>query len=142
MNTKNLLVLLLLSIFSVSVFAGQSAPVPLTITVNEDGSGFAGGDMRTARNSKNDIESIGCGTRIYDDGNGGTWSWAFCQATDADGVFAQCFTQNPGLAAALDSVSDSSYLTFNWVADGEGGYECTKIGASTQSFYLAPTGKK
>ena len=136
MNTKNLLVLLVLSMFSISVFAGQVAPAPLTIEINEDGSGFAGGDMRTARNSTNDIENIGCGTRIYDDGAGGTWSWAFCQATDADGVFAQCFTQNAGLVAALDSVADSSYLTFSWVADGEDNYECTKIGTSTQSFYL------
>lgn len=146
MNTKNLLVLLVLSMFSISVSAGQAESVPVEITVNEDGSGSAQGNMRTARNSKNDVENIGCGSRVYDDGAGGTWSWAFCQATDADGVFAQCFTQNPALVAALDSVADGSFLTFGWVENAPEDFECTRIGTSTQSFYLekgkAPKGKK
>lgn len=133
MHTRNLLVLLTLLLFSVSALAGSTNNVPVTIDLDNM---TAQGNMRAARNSKNDVENIGCGTRIFDDGAGGTWSWAFCQATDADGVFAQCFTQNPGLVAALNAVADGSFLTFDWVEVTPGDYECTKIGASTQSFYL------
>jgi hypothetical protein len=56
----------------------------------------------------------------------------FCQARDADGVLVQCMTQNRDLIAALDMVSDGSYLVFSW----DGGLACNHIGTSTQSFYL------
>jgi len=50
----------------------------------------------------------------------------------ADEVPAFCSTFDPDLLDAMKSVSDFSFITFSWNVAGE----CTRIGFSTQSFYL------
>jgi len=40
---------------------------------------FAQGDLWTARTADNDVEFIGCGTRVLDDGAGGTFLFGFCR---------------------------------------------------------------
>jgi hypothetical protein len=121
-----------LALGSSATLAGLVSDVPVTITLNADGSGSANGSMVTARFSKNGVEFIGCGVRRIDDGAGGVVLFAFCQAADAANVQGFCSTENPNLIASIDGQDDFSFITFSWNAAGE----CRSIGNSTQSFYI------
>jgi len=102
---------------------------------------FAFGDQHTARNAKNDVEFIGCGIRLFDDGIN-QFTFGFCQAGDSAEVQITCFTQNANLLDTMKATSDFAFITFSWRDDGFGGAECTRIGFSTQSFYLPKFSKK
>jgi len=118
-----------LALTSSLAFAGVFAPVPVMIDTEN---GLAFGDQLSARFSKNDQELIGCGVRYRDDGEGGVFVFAFCQATDADGNSLSCLTFSETLVEAVESISAYSFITF--AADEEG--TCISIGNSTQSVYL------
>jgi hypothetical protein len=111
--------------------AGQTQPAPILIQVMGD-SGSAQGDMVTARYSLNDVEFIGCGVRAIEDGAGGVFRFGFCQAEDAEGNQAFCSSGNDDLLTVMASISAYSFLSFSWNDLGE----CTRIGNSSQSFYL------
>jgi hypothetical protein len=128
MRVKRNALMALLALFASTAFAGYTQPQVVEI----DPAGFAHGDQWTARASDNDLEHIGCGIRKFDDGAGGAISFGFCQARDAAGVDGFCSTENAALLEAMESTSAFAYITFNWNADGQ----CTRIGNSTQSFYL------
>ncbi len=132
MKARYVLISAILAIFSSIAVAGLVQPAPVIIVINDDTSGFAQGDMWTARTANNDVEMIGCGTRVIELDGGGTFLFGFCQAVDADDTPAFCSTQNQDLLDAMKSTSDFSFITFNWDDAGE----CTRIGFSTQSFYL------
>ncbi len=117
---------------SAAAMAGLVSEVPVTVTLNPDGSGNAAGSMTTARFSKNDVEYIGCGLRRIDDGAGGIVFFAFCQASTAAEVLGFCQTDNPALIASISDQDDFSFITFAWNAAGD----CRSIGNSTQSFYI------
>ncbi len=124
----------LLSIAALTLLAGVASAglvQPAAVMIDLDNMA-AQGDQATARISKNDVELIGCGIRVFDDGMGGTFSFGFCQATDSEGVEAFCSTQNANLLDAMDATSAYAFVTFGWNEFGE----CTRIGFSTQSFYL------
>lgn len=124
-------------LFSVTLYAGYFQPQSVTIDIDPvSGSGIASGDMISARFSENDFEFIGCGQRAFDDGAGGAYYWGFCQAQIEEATSVTCFTENSGLLDGIDSIADSSYITFSWTDDGEGNLSCYRIGTSTQSFYL------
>ncbi len=113
---------------STAAVAGFSQPALVDVDlVNR----FAGGDMVSAQAAKDNVTFIGCGIRKIATG-GGLVTTGFCQATDAAGENITCFTQDPDLLDATSSTSDFSYVTFSWNED----LECTRIGFSTQSFYL------
>ena len=112
--------------------AGLVQPAPVTVDLINM---IALGDQATARTSKNDVEFIGCGIRVFDDGVN-PFSFGFCQAGDSEEVQITCFTQNANLLDTLKTGSDFSFVTFSWQDGGFGGTECTRIGFSTQSFYL------
>lgn len=118
--------------FSVVAMAGYTQPAPVTITLEADGSGTAIGDMVTARFSDNDVEVIGCGIRVYDDGAGGTFQYGFCQATDSMETRGFCSTMRSDILDTMKATGDYSFVTFAWNAAGE----CTHVGFSTQSFYI------
>ena len=40
------------------------------------------------------------------------------------------------LLDGIQSIADNSFITFSWTDDGTGALTCTRIGSSTQSFYL------
>jgi len=120
-------------------FAGYEQPVPVEVDlVNMD----ALGDQLTARTSDNDVEFIGCGFRLTDDGVNPPYSWGFCQAGDSEENQITCFTVNANLLDTLKASSAFAFITFSWQDDGFGGAECTRIGFSTQSFYLDAKKKK
>ena len=137
---KYLLSMLALVFSSSMVLAGFVQPAPVDIIINDDGSGAAQGDMVTVRFSENDVETIGCGFRSFDDGLGNAFEFGFCQATlddgSAEGLGVFCSTMNSNLLDAMKAGNDYSFITFGWNADGE----CIRIGYSTQSFYI-PEGK-
>jgi hypothetical protein len=121
-----------LGLFSTFAVAGYLQPAPVVVTLNDDGSGFATGDMVSARFAANAVELIGCGTRTFDDGAGGTFMFGFCQAADSANVQGFCSTTRPDLLEAMHATGDFSFITFAWDVNGE----CTRIGHSTQSFYI------
>ena len=131
MTLKQWIAVGVLALGSSATLAGLVSDVPVTVTLNADGSGNANGSMVTARFSKNDVEFIGCGVRRIDDGAGGVVLFAFCQAADAANVQGFCSTENPNLIASIGDQDDFSFITFSWNAAGE----CRSIGISTQSFY-------
>ena len=123
----------LLSIAALTLLAGVASAgfvQPVVVTVDLTNM-FALGDQVTARTSKNDVEFIGCGIRVIDDG-ASLFSFGFCQAGDSEGVQFTCFTQNADLLDAMKAISAYAFITFGW--DGNG--DCTRIGFSTQSLYL------
>ena len=132
MKLKQWIAVGVLALGSSATLAGLVSDVPVTVTLNADGSGNANGSMVTARLSKNDVEFIGCGVRRIDDGAGGVVLFAVCQAADAANVQGFCSTENPNLIASIGDQDDFSFITFGWDAAGE----CTSIGNSTQSFYI------
>lgn len=141
MIIKKIFMPLVMIMLSVSAYAGLHQPAAVEI-VFEAGGGYAAGDMNTARFSDNEFEFIGCGTRAFDDGAGGVYSWGFCQAGLEEEGGVTCFVyDNPALLEGINVISDSSYITFSWDDDGEGNLTCNRVGASTQSFYLTKSGK-
>lgn len=114
------------------LLAGYVQPAPVTIQYNADDSGIAHGDMVSARFANNDVEHIGCGMRVWSLPDDSHMHWGFCQAGDADGVEAFCSTQDPQLLDVMKAISSYAFINFEWNAQGE----CTRIGFSTQSFYI------
>jgi hypothetical protein len=129
---KHLASVVVLVLGSSAALAGLVQSVPVTVTLDEDGSGSANGNMVTARAAANAVEYIGCGVRKVDNGIGGATAFGFCQASSADSVEGFCSTDNVELLQAIQSISDYSYVTFSWNIDGV----CQLIGNSTQSFYI------
>jgi hypothetical protein len=132
MRMKQLLTVGVLAMSSTLAMAGKVNVYPVTVTLNADGSGNASGNMASARASANDVEYIGCGVRARDNGAGGATFSAFCQAGDAAGITAYCWTNNRELMDVIQNVADYSFVTFSWNTDGN----CNFIGISTQSFYI------
>jgi hypothetical protein len=136
MKSRRIIATAILGLFSGIVVAGSVIDFPVEVALNPDGSGSAAGNMTTARFSDNDVEYIGCGTRNVDLGADGIFQFGFCQAGNAAADEAFCSTENPDLVAALRSISAYSFVSFSFNDLGE----CTRIGLSTQSFYI-PAGK-
>lgn len=132
MKARYALFTAILAIFSSIAVAGFVQPA--AVLIDEDNMS-AQGDMWTARTADNDVEFIGCGVRVFDDGTN-AFSFGFCQAGNAEVLSITCFTENPVLLDTINSASDFSFVTFDWVDDGVGGAECVRVGFSTQSFYL------
>lgn len=113
---------------STAAMAGFKQPAPVDVDlVNR----IALGDMVSAQAAIDTVTFIGCGIRKIATG-AGVVTTGFCQAADAAGETFTCFTQDPDLLDATSSTADFSFITFAWNEDGE----CTRIGFSTQSFYL------
>lgn len=111
-------------------FAGYVQPADVMIDLENN---YAQGDLVTARTAKSDDVYIGCGTRVYEDGVGGIFRTGFCQAGDADGNIARCFTTNAGLLDEISTVADTGYIAFGF---DENLGSCLYVFNSNQSFYL------
>lgn len=131
MKINGLLALFLGAMMSTSVSAGLTQPAEVEI---DNETRFAQGDMNTARRSKNEFAFIGCGVRVISVSETEIINFGFCQAGvgEAEDERITCFTQNAELLDGIKSIADYSYVTFSWDENGD----CTRIGNSTQSFYL------
>lgn len=137
MKYKMLIVLTVLALLPAWLHAGFTQPAPVIIELAEDGlSGLASGDMLSARDSANPFEFIGCGVRAFETGPDTAFYQGFCQAGLVDGETYTCFTNNKALIDGIQSIADNSFVTFSWIEDEDGARTCTRIGSSTQSFYL------
>jgi hypothetical protein len=132
MKIGNLLSIAALMLIAGGAYAGLNQPAPIVVDlVNMS----ALGDQVTARTASDDVTFIGCGIRVFDNGVN-SFSFGFCQAGDSDENQITCFTENPTLLDAMKNNSTMGFISFSWQDDGGGGAECTRVGFSTQSFYL------
>jgi hypothetical protein len=132
MRIRNLLSIAALLLIAGGAYAGLSQPTEVVINFDNM---FAQGDQNAARTAKDDVSFIGCGIRVLDDGVN-SFAFGFCQAGDSEDNQITCFTENPNLLQTLGAMNDFSFVTFSWQDDGFGEAECTRVGFSTQSFYL------
>ena len=132
MTTTKMLLGAAVVLLSTGAFAGLYQPAPFGIDLDNQ---IAQGDMQSVRDSKDELAFIGCGIRTLDLGGGISVRFGFCQAGDAE-VQVTCFTESPVLLDEMRAANDFSFITFSWQDDGFGGLECTRVGYSTQSFYL------
>lgn len=110
---------LVLSSFAAA--AGTTEAFRVQMLTFNDGSGTAVGDLRTARRSSNALERIGCTmvtteTKVGDPTSvrhAGT-----CQARDAAGQTATCFTRNPRLLDSMQAATSYGFVRFDWRVDG------------------------
>lgn len=116
-----------------TAYAGFAQPAPLEVDLTN---GVATGDQLAVRLNDDPDVFIGCGTRTNRTGGGILVRTGFCQAEDTDGDRVMCFTQDDDLLDAMQALSDFAFITFRFVDDGAGGFECRSVGSSTQSFYL------
>jgi hypothetical protein len=135
-KTLSFSMLVALVLASSAALAGFTQPAPVAVDLTER---LATGDMATSRYTKGQT-FIGCGVRTVVTA-GGVVTFGFCQAGDAEGDEITCFTENAELLDVMKATGDFSFIVFAWTEDEEGGAECTRIGFSTQSFYL-PKGLK
>ena len=133
MKVRKILMACCFTLVSSVAVAGLTQPAAVEVDLDNF---MASGDMRTARNAKDNDVFIGCGVRTLV-GGAEPFYFGFCQAEDAEGDAIVCFTQNQDLLFAMNATADNSFVTFSWDENGE----CTRIGFSTQSFYLPKTGK-
>ena len=130
MNTKIFAALVAASsLVSASAFAGLTQPVEVDVDLKGR---VAIGDMVTARYNLAEKVYIGCGLRRTVTAAGTVVSTGFCQAQDAAGEQFTCSSDNGDLLSTIAAMTDASFVTFSWNADGV----CTRIGFSNQSFYL------
>ena len=122
------------ALVSTGAVAGLYQPAPFDVDlINQQ----AQGDMLFARNSESETAFIGCGVRAIEDGSGGLFKFGFCQAEDVEGDMIVCLTLNPALIDEMRQSNDSSFITFSWdTGPGPDENTCTRVGFSTQSFYL------
>lgn len=120
-------------VLGASAYAGFAQPAPVDVDLTN---GVAIGDQLSARLDADPDVFIGCGTRTILGGGGTVIRTGFCQAEDAADEAVLCFTQDADLIGAIQATSDFAFITFSFVDDGAGGFECRRVGTSTQSFYL------
>ena len=137
MKTRHVFFATILTLLAGAAYGGLYLPFPVEVDLDL---AQANGDQYSARTDANDEVFIGCGTRVFDDGVN-TFSFGFCQATDAEGDVINCSTENPTLVDAMSANNTFAFITFSWDANT---FECTRVGFSTQSFYLPekPSKKK
>ncbi len=136
---KGLMFTLGAALLSMPAFAGTTLPQEVVVDLENM---RANGDMTTARTTRGKAAYIGCGTRNSEGADGSLFSWAFCQARNAEEEQVVCTTFNPELVATVRAVSDFSFVTFRWTEDENGALTCNHMGFSTQSFYLGKQVKK
>jgi hypothetical protein len=129
MKVKYVLPSVALTLLAGAAYAGAFVSAP--ISVDHDNR-VAQGDQLTARVSDNDVEMIGCGATVRDDGVNPPLHFGFCQATDSEGINAVCITQSAELVDAINTISPYAFIAFAWNEN----QECISVRHSTQSFYL------
>ncbi|KFA90647.1 hypothetical protein [Archangium violaceum] len=116
------------ALLGMTAWAGLKYTRTVSVTLGSNGSGSASGSLADARNSPDSVQYIGCETYVY----GGSPE-VLCWAQASNGVFGSCYSSNPAIVAALQSIKGDSELGFNWNSSSE----CTFVSVANHS-YLAP----
>jgi hypothetical protein len=85
------------------------------------------GDAASARSAANPSSYIGCSIQGFSSGSG----QVICEATNAAGASAACYSNNPTIIQAAASGGSSSYYYFTWDASSQ----CTYLYVSNASVY-------
>ncbi len=133
MKISNLICATLMVLLAGAASAGRVESVPVEVDLDNRA---ASGAQTTAKTADNDNEFIGCGVRRTALGDGTYFDLGFCQAEDAAGDAVFCFTFDPRLIETMRAQNSYSFITFGWQENSQGGFECFRVGFSTQSFYL------
>ena len=111
MKTLTLCAAATMLLLSSSVFSGAFSAGGVVIAGGSDGN--ARGTLSAVRASDNDVERIGCAIGYgYVRGH-----YAYCEATDADGIVAGCITDDVDMINTIASINTFSFVYFEW--DGE-----------------------
>ncbi len=132
-TVKKLMIAASAVMIAIPAYAGQTQPALVDVDLDNM---IATGDLVSARTEKKTDSFIGCGTRNIELPDSTLFSWAFCQAQDAEDELVTCFTQNPELVQTIREINDTSFVTFSWRVEEDESLTCTRMGFSTQSFYL------
>lgn len=95
------------------------------VTINQV-SRWAFGSLGGVRNSYDTTQVLACEISARGDSING-----LCTATDANGATAFCTTTKPNMLEAIKSISDTSYVLFEWDAM----LNCTAISVRNGSSY-------
>jgi hypothetical protein len=128
-KTKLIMLAAITALYAVQGMAGVANEAPVIVDLELR---TALGAQTTARFADNENELIGCGATVRSDGVNPVLKFGFCQATDAEGVSAACFTQDPELVDAINSIANYGFISFGWNENDE----CVSVRNSTQSFYI------
>lgn len=101
------------------VHAGARYSFPVVIN---DATRVAYGALTDARGSADNRQFIGCWSNNTSGG---------CDAVNAGGLTRSCSTTDPAMLAVIRSMSDESYVSFRWAADGS---TCAYVYAQTTSY--------
>ena len=121
---------LAVAMIATSANAGFTQPAEVEVDLVN---GLAQGDQVSARYTADNPQLIGCGMRRRALPAGGYFDNGFCQATDAAGDTIICTTTDAGLIEAMRASGEYGFITFSWDVATQ---ECTRVGFSSQSFYL------
>lgn len=111
--------------------AGTTDTKPVTL-FTDGGLPAAQGCLRSARDSADNVQGIGClrSTNVLGPGN------VFCFATNANGTSRSCNTTNPAspnMALAVGLANPAAYVRFRVAADG---VTCSRITVMSDSTCL------
>jgi hypothetical protein len=95
-------------------FAGERASSPVYLNGT---SRYAGGAQGSARNSPDNLQSIGCQVTAFP-GGGAYAAYVSCSARDNGGKGAWCYSYDPALVAAGNGISNEDQIAFTWNPDG------------------------
>ena len=118
----------------VSAWAGAKATYSVSLSFGSSGGGLAAGPLGSVRNSASTVEHIGCMVAATGASSGGT-EFGYCSASDTNGTFVSCYTQDPKLVNAMRAIKGDSKLQFDWNAAGD----CTAVVVEESSSF-APKG--
>jgi hypothetical protein len=110
-----------------SVHAGrQLSGIVATIFSNPDGTGYVYGTLSDTRASADDIAYIAC---YY--GGVPAGRVASCVARDPSGTFGSCWSSDPSILAAIETVQSDGNLRFTWNKNGS----CSWVETETTSMH-------
>jgi hypothetical protein len=108
-----------------SVHAGFKLP-PNVVQVYRytDGTGTVAGTLSDTRASADDVAYLDCYYTAYPG-----YRFARCYALDASSTFGSCWTSDPAILAAIETIKSDTSMSFAWNANGS----CAYVQTSTSS---------
>jgi hypothetical protein len=87
---------------------------------------YAGGGLGGARNSPDTVQQIACNVQT----TAGSAPLVLCMAWSASGINGNCWSYDPSILAAAQSVSGDSWVDYHWHATSG---ECTELDVANTS---------
>ncbi|MFL5356440.1 hypothetical protein [Archangium sp.] len=124
---KKLIFVSLLAVTTAAV-AGSNGGQQVSVWTDSYGQLNANGTFKSARNSADSQQYIGCSLYAYDTGSFS----ATCYAYSATGQYASCFTSDADMLKVVQTLNPASYLYFVVNSDGS----CDRVISVNASYNL------